>query len=71
MCVECRRFLRSQALDVMKTAHNLERKMVSGSYWSLMNEEGELKQELRESLDKLYSHPLKMDALSTPQELTK
>ncbi len=55
----------------MRTAHNLEHKMASGSCWSLMNEEGEIKKELRESLDKLYNHPLKMEAFSDPQELTK
>ncbi len=69
--IECRHFLRSQALKVMKAAHDLEKKIASGSYWSLMNQEGGLKKEVRESLDKLYNHPLKMEALSEPRELTK
>lgn len=64
-------FLRSQALKVMTVAHDLERQMASGSLWAIMNKQGELKKEVRESLDKLYNHPLKMKYLNNQKELNK
>ena len=69
--VECRHYLHSQAFNVMKTAHEMENKVAAGSYWSLVNEEGELKKEIRDKLDKLYNIQLKLDFLSGPHGLPK
>lgn len=45
--------------------------MATGSYSSLLNSEGEMKKDFRESLDKLYSDSFKIDALSTGKNIPK
>ena len=59
-CAEFRHHLRSQALEITKESHDLEKTIVGGNISSLIDINGDLKAEVREVIKKLLtpSHQL-------------
>jgi hypothetical protein len=54
-CTEFRHHLRSQALEITKEAHNLEKTINGGNISSIIDSNGELKPEISASIKKLLT----------------
>lgn len=67
---DSRHYLRSQTVEIAQTSHELERKMNEEGIAQLVDPNGELKQELRQTLQRLHNNCLQIDVLPSVGEFT-
>lgn len=71
MTLEFRHYLRTQAMEITKESHKLEKTITAGNISSLVDSNGELKSELSDVIKKLLSSSYKIEDLPTLSNFVK
>lgn len=71
MIIEFRHHLRSQALEITKESHDLEKTITGGNISSLIDNNGDLKSDFSAVIKKLLTSSFKIESLPTLTNFVK